>query len=279
MPNRTNVIKPWHCISWLHLSRTSLANYIHISRSSRRHMRAWCHTVLITGHPLSHIYIYDCYRSTESGGCVGSEVMCRCYLAYKAGRMRGQVSGLGFTVLLSTKLWRWGPGSDAHLEPRERKQADLKFRLRLIVNPCPSPDSSSESVSNSITHPQELWDPLQSPKKRRCRGSIFSAREMSEQPHELLEKDHRACAQGLEEWEVLDPKNKDFQLLALWNCLWVKWIFFFNCCLWKTSGHSDTRWIHKYKYMSPKHMHTCTHVHAWIYACTNTCIGTHICTH
>lgn len=49
---------------------------------------------------------------------------------------------------------------------------------------------------------------------------------MSEQPHELLEKDHRACAQGLEEWEVLDPKNKDFQLLALWNCLWVKWIFF-----------------------------------------------------
>lgn len=118
-----------------------------------------------------------CYLSTEPGRCGGSLVsMGHCFPIYRARK--------------------WGPGLDTHLEALDCKQAELKFKtvVGMIVNTCSFPDSSLERISNSITHPQELQNPLQSPEKHRRRGSIFSAREMPEQPHKLLVKDHWAHA-------------------------------------------------------------------------------------
>lgn len=143
----------------------------------------------------------------------------------------------------------------------------------MIVNTCSSPHSSLEPVSNSITHPQELQNPLQSPKKHRCRASIFSAREMSEQPYKLLGKDHWARVQAMKLWTWGFKKrmggswSKEQRLSTSYTVeLSVgKMKKIFNLCFWGSSGHSHTCCTHKHKQMYPKHMHTCAFINTCMY--------------
>lgn len=157
----------------------------------------------------------------------------------------------------------------------------------MIVNTCSSPHSSLEPVSNSITHPQELQNPLQSPKKHRCRASIFSAREMSEQPYKLLGKDHWARVQAMRLWTWGFKKrmggswSKEQRLSTSYTVeLSVgKMKKNFNLCFWGPSGHSHTCCTHKHNKCIQnicthvhmcihKYMHVQTYIH-WIHTCTH----------